>query len=286
MAAAVDSESISDFRVYDDASSVRHAGVLAHYTEMRKNQCLSFSRSQKAKWLSSWGSRVGGRMTVGEALHKCDSFVDRSDPDTALPNSIHMLQAAEGARAAGKPDWFVLCALVHDVGKLMYLWGTVEDGQGGKAHEAQWALGGDTWVVGVAIPDCAVHAQLNGLSPDASDAAINGSPTGLYAPGVGMMNVEYSWGHDEYAYLWALHNKVDIPLEGLAMLRLHSCYPWHTGGAYAELQGEGDGALKAAVQDFNRFDLYTKCQTPPDRELLWPYYQEIIDRLCPGLLDW
>ena len=90
---------------------------------MRANQCLAFSRAQTAKWRGSWGQRVGGRMTVRDALLKCDSFVDRSDPDTALPNSVHMLQAAEAARLAGKPDWFILCALVHDIGKLMCVGG-------------------------------------------------------------------------------------------------------------------------------------------------------------------
>lgn len=274
------------FRVYDDKSSARHDGVLAHYTEMRTNQSLAFSRLQKAKWLSSWGSRVGGRMTIREALHACDSFIDRSDPDTVLPNSIHMLQAAEGARAAGKPDWYILTALIHDIGKLMYLWGSPEEGQGGKATDPQWSLGGDTWIVGVAIPQCAVHSHLNVLSPDASNPLINLTPTGLYSPHVGIMQCEFAWGHDEYAYLWALHNKVKIPREGLAMLRLHSCYPWHTGGAYTELEEEGDAQLKEAVKDFNQFDLYTKAEAAPDFLTVWPFYQEIIDRLAPGVLDW
>jgi len=106
------------FRVYDETSE-RHDGVREHYKQMRSNQSLAFSRAQTAKWRGSWGQRVGGRMTVRDALLKCDSFVDRSDPDTALPNSVHMLQAAEAARLAGKPDWFILCALVHDIGKLM-----------------------------------------------------------------------------------------------------------------------------------------------------------------------
>jgi len=287
MAQVIPEKPVSEFRVYDDPSTARHAGVLEHYRQMRVHQSLAFSRAQKAKWLASWGSRPGGRMTVAQALAACDSFVDRSDPDTSLPNSLHMLQAAEGARAAGKPDWFILCALVHDVGKLMYLWGSPAEGQGGKAHEPQWALGGDTWVVGAPLPDCMVHAHLNALNADAADAAIRaGGATGVYAPGCGIMNVEFAWGHDEYAYLWALHNRVALPREGLAMLRLHSCYPWHTGGAYAELEAPGDDALKQAVRDFNQFDLYTKAAAVPVYADVWPFYQEIIDRLAPGILDW
>jgi len=244
------------FRVYDDDTE-RGAGVVEHYTQMRSHQSLAFSRAMVARWGGGFGARAGGRMTVRAALAALDSFVDRSDPDTALPNSVHALQAAEGARAAGKPDWMVFCALVHDVGKLMYLWGTPAEGQGGRADDPQWALGGDTFVVGAPLPDCAVLPRLNALSPDARDAAIHARPTGIYEPGVGIMNVDFAFGHDEYAYLWALHNKIPLPREGLACLRLHSLYPWHSGGAYADLEEAGDEVLKAAVREFNVFDLYT-----------------------------
>ena len=269
---------VADFRVYDAVGSVRD-----HYQQMRSNQSLAFSRRMAAKW-GAFGSRPNSRMTVKQALHACDSFVDRSDPDISLPNSIHMLQAAEACRAAGKPEWFQLVALLHDIGKAMYLWGSPEEGSGGKATDPQWALGGDTWVVGAPIPDCAVYAELNALSPDAGAFA---GPTGIHAPGCGIMNAEFAWGHDEYAYLWARHNKVALPAEGLAILRLHSCYPWRawvgrrhtidaaatplpplsltqiadapprtpladTGKAYRELMAPGDEALEAAVIDFNK----------------------------------
>ena len=221
-ASALAGKAVSEFRVYD-ASNARADGVQEHYRQMRLNQSLKFSRAQVAQWRASWGSRPGGRMTVKEALLKCDTFVDRSDPDTSLPNSLHMLQAAEASRLAGKPDWMVLCALVHDVGKLMYLWGSCADGQGGKADDPQWSLGGDTWVVGAPLPSVMVHPHLNELNVDAHDPVINASPTGIYSPKCGLMNCEFAFGHDEYAYMWALHNKVDIPREGLAILRLHSC---------------------------------------------------------------
>ena len=43
----------------------------------------------------------------------------------------------------------------------------------------------------------------------------------------GMKNLKFAWGHDEYLYQMLLHNKVTIPLEGLYIIRYHSCYPWH-----------------------------------------------------------
>ena len=301
-----------DFRVYEESG-----GVYEHYKAMRANQSLAFSQRMTAQW-SAFGSRPGGRMTVKQALALCDTFCDRSDPDTLMPNSIHMLQAAEACRAAGKPAWFQLCALLHDIGKLMYKWGRCEDGQGGRATDPQWALGGDTWVVGAPIPDCAVYPKLNALSPD-RDADFQATPTGIYKPGCGMMNLQYAFGHDEYAYRAALHNKIKLPAEGLAILRLHSCYPWHTGKAYRELMAPGDEALEAAVIEFNQvrpgvraptpslagggttgahshahprplfptqYDLYTKASAVPVLEECWPHYQAIIDELCPGELDW
>ncbi len=42
----------------------------------------------------------------------------------------------------------------------------------------------------------------------------------------------------------------------------------------------------AAVRDFNQFDLYTKASSVPDIDAVWPFYQKIIDELCPGVLDW
>ena len=41
----------------------------------------------------------------------------------------HMLQTAEAIRKAGHPDWFQLVGLLHDMGKIQYLWGAPEDGQ-------------------------------------------------------------------------------------------------------------------------------------------------------------
>lgn len=101
--------------------------------------------------------------------------MDSSDPDSALPNLIHMLQTAEGLRAAGKPDWMQLVGLLHDMGKIMFLWGEAADGQVGTAEGPQWALGGDTWVVGAPIPECAVMPHFNELNPDRLNPKYNSS---------------------------------------------------------------------------------------------------------------
>lgn len=207
------------------------------------------------------------------------------DPDTELPNMIHMMQTAEAIRAAGRPDWFQLVGLIHDMGKIQYLWGTPQDGQEGSATGPQWALGGDTWVVGCAIPDGVVFPQYNALNPDMGDSRYN-TKFGMYQPNCGLKSLTFAWGHDEYMYRMLLHNKTTIPEEGLAMIRYHSLYPWHTRGAYSHLLVEEDESMKRWVLDFNQFDLYTKANSVPDPTKLWPYYQGLIDKYMPGKLRW
>lgn len=254
-----------------------------------------------------------------------------------------MLQAAEGARLAGKPDWMQFIALIHDMGKIMFRWGTREEGQNGDAASPQFALGGDTWVVGCAVPNCTVLPHLNTLNPDRSHPVYS-TAHGVYSPHCGMMSLQYAFGHDEYMYRMVLHNAVGrqaaafrqgemaqateeeavaaaasscpIPVEGLAMLRLHSCYPWHKGGAYKDFMSDTpytvqvplvglqakmplhcppDHSLLQSVLEFNQFDLYTKSHARPDEdpasdrsvEGLWKaYYGPLVDKFMPGVLEW
>ena len=182
-----------------------------------------------------------------------------------------------------------LIGLIHDMGKSMCVLpggGLKEDGQYRGAEGPQFALGGDTWVVGCALPShCMVLPEFNRLNADTQDARYN-TPLGVYERGCGIMNVQFAYGHDEYMYRFCVHNKCAFPREGMAMLRLHSCYPWHSGGAYRELMADGDEALLEAVRDFNQFDLYTKSDARPNVAALWPDYQALIDKFMPGELAW
>ena len=214
--------------------------------------------------------------------------IKSTDPDLDLPNLVHMLQTAEGIRKAGHPDWFQLVGLLHDMGKIQFLWGQGEDGQQGTADGPQWALGGDTWVVGCAIPDSVVFPAFNRLNRDMGDARYN-TANGMYAPGCGVANLKWAWGHDEYMYRMLVANGTTLPAEGLAMIRYHSAYPWHDKGEYRQFMAEGDAALLGWVAVFNQFDLYTKDagNAELDVEALWPYYQGLIEKYLPaGPLRW
>ena len=85
-----------------------------------------------------------------------------------------------------------------------------------------------------------------------------------------------------------VHNKVAIPLEGLYIIRYHSCYPWHTGGEYRRFMNndEDDEKTLKWVLEFNKYDLYKKADSRPDVDKLWPYYQTLIDKYMPGKLCW
>ena len=216
---------------------------------------------------------------------------DASDPDLDLPNKLHLLQTAEGIRRAGHPDWFVLVGLLHDMGKIMFLWGNGEDGQDGYSPSGrQWSLGGDTFVVGCRIPDDAVvFPQFNQLNPDMQDARYN-TPDGMYEPRCGLDQLCFAWGHDEYMFRMLVANETSIPREGLDMIRYHSAYPMHDKGAYRHLLKPGDEERLEWVRLFNRFDLYTKDGSNDIRgniESLWPYYLGLLEKYgLGGKLKW
>ncbi|RHY33546.1 hypothetical protein DYB32_002062 [Aphanomyces invadans] len=272
-------KAIEEFRNYKDSN--RQAMVQRHYRLMRENQTMEFHE----KMQSFWGKFDRVQMTVWEAFESLKGYVDSSDPDSSLPNLEHMLQTAEAIRAAGHPDWFQLVGLLHDMGKIQYMWGKPEDGQEGTADGDQWSLGGDTWVVGCAIPDTTVFPEFNALNPDMQNPAYN-TPFGIYEPKCGFANLKFAWGHDEYMYQMLVFNGATIPEEGLAMIRYHSCYPWHNKKEYTHLMAPGDDALLEWVLEFNKFDLYTKADKRPDVSALWPYYQGLIDKYMPGKLWW
>ena len=280
-----------EFRNYTDSS--RQSVVENHYKQMRENQSVAFVKKMHQKYDFSKPPRAV--MTVRDAFRKLESYVDSSDPDTKLPNFVHSIQTAEGIRADGKPDWFQLVGLLHDMGKIMFLWGNPEDGQVGTSTGPQWALGGDTWVVGCKIPDSVVFSEYNESNPDFNDPVFS-TELGMYESSCGLNNLLFAYGHDEYMYQMLTANKCSLPAEALAMVRFHSAYPWHTAKEYKQFMNENDVIMMESVLEFNKYDLYTKKDDDSEHltfeqvESLWPYYQAIIDKYLPcdkeGGLTW
>jgi len=202
-------------------------------------------------------------------MEKLNTFIDESDPDTSLSQIEHLLQSAEAMRRDGKPRWMQLTGLIHDLGKLLFFYGS----------EGQWDVVGDTFVVGCAFSPDIIHYDTFKGNPDFTDARYN-TKYGIYKPNCGIDNVMLSWGHDEYLY-HVVKSQSTLPAEALAMIRYHSFYPWHSKNAYTHLMDEHDTQMLAAVRAFNPYDLYSKSDEVPSVEELKPYYLELIDEFFP-----
>eukprot|EP00128_Syssomonas_multiformis_P010879 Colp12_sorted_trinity150504_noHs@1398 len=260
---------VESFRNYE--SSARDAIVRQTYRLMHINQTYEFVMKKREEWLKL----NHAEMSMMDAVFLLNGLVDDSDPDVDFPNSYHAFQTAERCRQL-KPDddWFHLVGFIHDVGKVLSMWG-----------EPQWSAVGDTFPVGCKFSEKCVHSQFFSENADSADPRYN-TDNGIYQPGCGIDNLVMSWGHDEYLYHVLKLNNSTIPEMGLRVIRFHSFYPWHTSNAYTQFMNEEDHETLKWVRDFNQFDLYSKADELPDMEALKPYYQSLIDKYCPGKLRW
>ena len=252
------------FRNYDDPA---RDSVREFYRINHAQQTLALVKEKKAQF----GPGKHGTMTIWEAMEFLDTLVDDSDPDTDLSQIQHLMQTAEGIRKDGHPDWFILTGLIHDLGKVLCLYG-----------EEQWAVVGDTFPVGCAFSDKVVYPEFFALNPDTKQPDLS-TDSGIYQGGCGLDSVHLSWGHDEYLYQVV---KDHLPEEALYMIRYHSFYAAHKENAYDHLMNDHDRAMFQWVRAFNPYDLYTKSDAPPDVAALRPYYEDLIGRYFPAPLAW
>jgi inositol oxygenase len=262
---AVDADKKKDqFRNYeaDARPTVREFYRLNH-----RYQTCDFVLEKRRDFLALNRRQMG----VWEALEYLNQLVDDSDPDTNLSQLDHLLQTAEQIRKDGHPRWFILTGLIHDLGKILCLFG-----------EPQWAVVGDTFPVGCAYSDKIVFHQFFADNPDGKDPQYQ-SRLGVYEENAGLNRVQMSWGHDEYLY----HVTKDyLPKEALYMIRYHSFYPWHREGQYDHLMNDEDRKMLKWVQAFNPYDLYTKSHVPPNLKELRPFYDDLIKEYFPPVLKW
>lgn len=242
-------------------------GVREFYRQNHAFQTYDFVQAKKREY----GALDRRRMGVWEAMEFLNELVDDSDPDTELSQIDHLLQTAEAIRRDGHPDWFILTGLIHDLGKILCLWG-----------EPQWAVVGDTFPVGCAYAGEVVFPEFFDANPDRSDSRFQ-TADGVYARHGGLENIHLSWGHDEYLYSVV---KDRLPDEALSMIRYHSFYSWHAEGAYRHLMSPQDEERLRWAQAFQPYDLYSKAEAKPDAAALEPFYREVIDRYLPGELRW
>ena len=252
---------------FRDYRTKPRSGVQELYNLNHTYQTLDFVLSKKKQYLSLARCELG----IWEAMELLEDLVDSSDPDTTLSQMDHNLQTAEAIRRDGHPRWFVLTGFIHDLGKLLCMFG-----------EPQWAVVGDTFPVGCAFSDKIVYPEFFAGNCDSQNPLLQ-TMDGIYSPGCGLENVHFSWGHDEYLY----HVVKDyLPEEGSYIIRYHSCYVIHQQRDYQHLMTERDQAMFRWVREFSAYDLYSKNPERPDIATLKPYYQELIAEFFPPKLHW
>lgn len=253
-----------DYRNYVDSERVD--GVREFYRLNHKFQTYDFVGRKEDEFLK-FDKRT---MSLWEAVDFLNTLVDDSDPDIDLDQLQHLLQTSEAIRADGHPDWFVLTGFLHDMGKVLCLFG-----------EPQWAVVGDTFPVGCKFSDKIVYPEFFDANPDAKDERYN-TKLGVYQENCGLDNVKMSWGHDEYLYQIM---KDYLPEPALYMIRYHSFYAQHREGAYDHLMDKKDREMFEWVKKFNPYDLYSKVPTPPDAKALRPYYEDLVAKYLPETLS-
>ncbi|MBV6644869.1 MAG: inositol oxygenase [Cyclobacteriaceae bacterium] len=251
-----------DFRNYDNPT---RDTVREFYKQNHQYQTYGFVLEKEKEFLALDRKK----MTLWEAVEYLNTLVDDSDPGIDLDQTQHLLQTSEAIRADGHPDWFILTGFLHDLGKVLCLFG-----------EPQWAVVGDTFPVGCKFSDKIVYPEFFKSNPDTQDERFN-TLLGVYEEHCGLNNVHMSWGHDEYIY----HIMKDhLPEEGLYMLRYHSFYAQHREKSYDHLMSKHDHEMFEWVQKFNVYDLYTKAPERPDVEKLRPYYEDLASKYLPDVL--
>lgn len=262
--------SSKDYRDYQHTTKL----VQNHYQKMRTFQTLDYVKRMKKKYTE----KLIHPMTLWEVFDKLEYLIDQSDPDLiGIPNIHHAFQTAEKVRIDGHPEWLQLTALLHDLGKIMYLWGCDQDGT---SQKEQWGLVGDTFILGCQLPDKLVLSNYNKLNPDMNDPLLQ-SKLGIYQKECGFDNCYVAWGHDEYLYQVLKQNKCNLPEEALYIIRYHSLYPWHDQNCYEYLANEKDKKMLKWLKLFSQYDLYSKTDEIFDYHQLYDYYSKLIKKYFP-----
>ena len=116
------------------------------YSEMYSNQFYDYVIQQNKKY----SNLENVKLSMNHALQMMDQFIDPSDPDLDEPNSFHAYQTAERIRKKYPKDKELqITGLIHDLGKILFTFG-----------EPNWAIVGDTFVLGCKIPQTIVFYDI------------------------------------------------------------------------------------------------------------------------------
>ena len=147
-------KSESEFRQYDAQAN---PGVAEFYRLNHQYQTHEYVLAKEAQYFGL----TRGKKTIWEAADYLNTLVDDSDPDTDLTQTEHLLQTSEAIRRDGHPRWMVATGFVHDLGKVLCLYG-----------EPQWGVVGDTFPTGCAYANSVVFPEYFAANPDKANPAM------------------------------------------------------------------------------------------------------------------
>ena len=239
------------------------------YKDMHKNQNLDYVLKKK----DEYSVLNNQKMTIKDVLKKMDTFIDPSDPDLDVENSIHAYQTAERIRKKYPDDKELqIIGLIHDLGKILF-----------DFNEPNWAIVGDTYVVGCEFPKSIVYYDTLKENSDFGKY----DKLGIYEYGCGLDKLNITFGHDEYLYQVLKQNDNHyISQKYLDIIRYHSFYPWHTGNDYYHFMNEKDKNVLKNILMFNKFDLYSKEDDIEISDETKKYYDNLLDKYFHGELNW
>lgn len=253
-----------NFRDYENSASTT---VKEFYLLNHTNQTLDFVLNKKKEY----GTLNRLSMGIWHAMAALDNIIDESDPDLEQAQTVHAFQTAEKLRLDGQPRWLILIGLIHDLGKVLILFG-----------EPQWAVVGDTFPVGCAYSNKIIFNPYFEHNPDINNPALQ-TQYGIYQPHCGLDAVHMSWSHDEYLYSVV---KNYLPQEALYIIRYHSFYAAHRENEYHYLMNDYDLSMMKWLKLFSPYDLYSKSTNTIDIKELMPYYKELVAEYFPETLNW
>ena len=243
------------------------------YKEMHENQTYAYVLDK----LNQYSKLNNTKMKMSKALFLMNNFIDPSDPDVDDDNIIHAYQTAERIRKKYPNNKeYQITGLIHDLGKVLFKFG-----------EPNWSVVGDTFVLGCELPKCIVYYDTLKDNPDFNNPKYN-TKLGIYQKGCGLDKLKISFGHDEYLYQVLKQNKNHLLSEKyMNIIRYHSFYPWHTGGAYRIFMDQKDHIILKDILNFNDFDLYSK----EDKKFkltneIKEYYNGLLNEYFPEELQW
>ena len=261
----------TEFRRYGaEALPVVRDFYQAHHTR----QTYDFAKRMQSRFYGLGQRELG----IWDALKFLDTLIDQSDPDTQEKTQTdHLLTTSEAMRKNGEPEWFVLVGFLHDLGKVLCLFGL-----------PQWAVVGDTFVLGCPYPDTIVFSEFLKDNPDMLVPDFQARPTGIYERGCGLRNTVRTFSHDDYMGRVLreanAHAQERLPEAAFDVVEFHSLYPWHNAGSYHDLMDDHDREVLPIIQRFQQYDLYTKDNRPPKLDEVRPYYDGLFRRFLSPVI--